>query len=77
MAVPGAFPDMAKKVGRPKTSTGEGPTVRIEADLQSMLKYIAARRGVPIAKLTSDLIRPIVEREFRKAAPKIQEGDPK
>ncbi len=72
MAVLEAGRDMAKKVGRPKTSTGEGPTVRIESDLREMLKYIAARRGVPLAKLTSDLLRPAVEREFAKVAPKIQ-----
>lgn len=72
MTVLEADPGMAKKAGRPKTSTGSAPTIRIEADLQSMLKYIAARRGVPVAKLTSDLIRPVVEREFRKAAPKIE-----
>jgi hypothetical protein len=63
--------DTVNKGGRPRTTTGSGPTVRIEADLQSMLKYIAARRGVPIAKLTSDLIRPVVEREFMKLAPKL------
>ena len=74
MVVLEAARDMAKKAGRPKTSTGSAPTIRIEADLQSMLKYIAARRGVPIAKLTSDLIRPVVEREFLKLAPKIEKG---
>jgi hypothetical protein len=74
MGVTEAVRDMAKKAGRPKTSTGSAPTIRVEADLQSMLKYIAARRGVPIAKLTSDLIRPTVEREFLKLAPKIEKG---
>lgn len=69
-----AKPDMAKKAGRPKTSTGAAPTVRIEADLKSMLEYIAARRGVPLAKLTSDLIRSLVEREFARVAPKIEKG---
>jgi hypothetical protein len=66
---------MAKKAGRPKTSTGSAPTIRIEADLKSMLEYIAARRGVPLAKLTCDLIRPVVEREFAKVAPKIGGAD--
>lgn len=76
MTALGTATGMAKKAGRPKTSTGSAPTIRIEADLQSMLKYIAARRGMPVAKLTSDLIRPIVEREFRKAAPKLEgEGE--
>jgi len=67
-----AVKGMAKKAGRPKTSTGSAPTIRVEADIQSMLKYIAARRGIPVAKLTSDLIRPVVEREFLKLAPRIE-----
>jgi hypothetical protein len=62
---------MAKKAGRPRTSTGEGPPVRIEPDLQSMLKYIAASRGIALSKLTSDLLRPVVEKEFHKIGQKL------
>lgn len=72
MAALGVATRMAKKkAGRPKTSTGSGPTVRIESDIMSMIRYIAARKGLTAAKLASDLIRPAVEREFAKAAPKI------
>jgi hypothetical protein len=70
-----AVRDMAKKAGRPKTSTGAAPTVRVEADLKSMLNYMAAQRGIAVAKFTSDLIRPVVEREFAKVAPKLDKGD--
>jgi hypothetical protein len=66
-----AVDTMAKKAGRPKTSTGEGPPVRIEADLASMARYVAAHRGVPVAKLVSDLLRPAVEREFAKLGQKL------
>ena len=66
-----AVNDMAKKAGRPRTSTGEGPPVRIEADIQSMAKYIAAHRGIPLSKLVSDLLRPVVEREFHKLGQKL------
>ena len=65
---------MAKKRGRPKTSTGEGPPVRIEADLSTMAKYVASHRGVPVSKLVSDLLRPALEREFGKVAPKLSQG---
>jgi hypothetical protein len=63
---------MAKKAGRPRTSTGQGPPVRIEPDLKSMLEYIAARRGVPLSKYVSDLIRQVVEKEFADAVPKFE-----
>ena len=68
MSVLKAMDNMAKKAGRPKTSTGTAPPVRIEPDIQSMAKYIAAHRGVPVAKLVSDFLRPVVEREFAKLA---------
>ncbi len=65
---------MAKKRGRPKTSTGEGPPVRIEADLSSMAKYVASHRGVPVSKLVSELLRPVLEREFQKVGQKLAKG---
>ena len=43
-----------------------GPTVRFEADLVSMAKYLAALRGTPVAKLVSDLLRPALEKEMAK-----------
>ncbi len=77
MSVLEAVDNMAKKVGRPKTSTGEGPPVRLEADIHSMAKYIAAHRGIPVSKLTSDLLRPVVEKEFAKLGQKLTKADAK
>jgi hypothetical protein len=57
---------MAKSRGRPKKSGGEGAQVRVEADLASMSRLIAARRGVKLIDYLSGLLRTAVERDFRK-----------
>lgn len=64
---------MAKKRGRPKKPGGDGAQVRIEADLASMARYIAARKGSKTIDLLSAILRPALEREFGKLAPKIGE----
>jgi hypothetical protein len=63
---------MAKTKGRPKKPGGEGTPVRIDTDLVTMARYVAAREGVPISELLSGILRPTIERKFRKAAPKVE-----
>jgi hypothetical protein len=65
---------MAKRKGRPRKSSGEGTPVRIDSDLVSKARYLAAQRDLPLSELLSDLLRPSIEREFRKAAKDIM-GD--
>lgn len=67
-------PPMAKK-GRPNKPTGKGLPVRIDADLVSKGKYLASRRGVSLTELLSDLLRPLIEREFRKAGKELMGGE--
>ncbi len=59
---------MAKPKGRPKKPTGEGTPVRIDSDIVAMAKYLAARKGIAVSELLSDLLRPIIDRDFRKSA---------
>lgn len=57
---------MAKK-GRPKKPGGEGAVVRIHSDLKSMADYLAALRGIPTSDYLSELLRPMITREMKKA----------
>lgn len=66
---------MAKTKGRPKKPGGEGAQVRIDSDLATQAKYVAARNGVTLTEYLSTILRPAIVRDFRKAAPKV-EGKP-
>jgi hypothetical protein len=58
---------MSRPKGRPKKPSGEGTPVRIDAELVSKAKYLAAQRGVALSELLSGILRPVIERDFRKA----------
>lgn len=58
---------MAKVKGRPRKPGGEGTPVRIDPDLVTKARYLAALKGVPMSDLISEMLRPIIDREFRKA----------
>jgi hypothetical protein len=58
---------MAKRRGRPEKPGGEGTVVRMASDLVAKAKYLAAQRGIPLSDYLSELLRPVIEREFRKA----------
>jgi hypothetical protein len=75
MAVATEERPMAKTKGRPKKASGEGSVVRIEPDLVTKAKYLAAAKGVPMSDLLSDLLRPAIDREFRKAGRTLIAGD--
>lgn len=66
---------MGRKRGRPRKPTGEGTQVRIDADLVTKAKYLAAQKGMHTSQLISDLLRPVVEREFKKAARDLIDDD--
>lgn len=66
---------MAKTKGRPKKPGGEGGVVRIDPDLITKAKYLAAKKGVPMSDFLSQLIRPVVEREMRKAGRELMEDE--
>ena len=57
-----------RRVARTKKK-GEGPgtAVRIDGDIVSKCRYLAARAGLELSAYVSGLLRPTVEQEFRKA----------
>jgi hypothetical protein len=52
-----------------KKKPGEGPgaPVRIDADLVAKARYLAASEGLELSAYVSGLLRPIIDREFKKA----------
>jgi hypothetical protein len=66
---------MAKAKGRPKKPGGEGAVVRIDPDLAAKARYLSAQRSVPLSEYLSEMIRPTIEREMRKAGKKLIEGE--
>lgn len=67
-------PVMARPKGRPKKPGGEGTQVRIDTDLATKARYLASQRGMKVSAFLSELLRPVVEREFRKAGKAIEES---
>jgi hypothetical protein len=58
---------MAKKKGRPAGTTRVTrtySTIKIDRSLMGMLKAVATRRGTSVADLASDIVRPIIEKEY-------------
>jgi hypothetical protein len=66
---------MAKAKGRPKKPGGLGTQVRIDSDIASMAKYLAAQRGESITEYLSAMLRPQVVREFQRAAKDVVKGE--
>jgi hypothetical protein len=65
-------PAMAK--GRPKKPGGEGTVVRIDADLVTKAKYLAAMEGVPMSDYLSAKLRPLLDREMRRVGKELLGG---
>jgi hypothetical protein len=66
---------MAKRKGRPEKAGGEGTVVRIAGDVVAKAKYLAAQRGIPASDYLSELLRPVIEREFRKAGKELMDDN--
>lgn len=62
-----------------KKKPGEGPgtPVRIDADLVAKARYLAASEGVELSAYVSGLLRPLIEREFKKAGRELMGDDEK
>jgi hypothetical protein len=66
---------MAKVKGRPKKPRGEGSQVRIDSDLATMARYLVAQRGGLLSEYLSAILRPVIEKDMKKAGRKIIEGE--
>jgi hypothetical protein len=63
---------VSKPKGRPKKSGGDGTQVRIETELATRARYVAAKQGIPLIELLSDILRPTINRMFAKAGKDIE-----
>lgn len=55
----------------PLKRNNQGVPVRIAADLHRKANYLAAEADVEISELISRLLRPVIEKEFAKAADRV------
>jgi hypothetical protein len=55
---------MPKPRGRPKMSSRQDVTVKIDRTLVGKAKLIATHRGVPVAELLSDLLQAPIDRAY-------------
>lgn len=55
---------VARPRGKPKTSTRQDVTVKVDRVLVGKAKLIATHRGVPVAELLSDLLAVPIDRAY-------------
>jgi hypothetical protein len=51
------------------------PQIRIDGDIVEKAQFIAASQGKSLRELLSEWLRPIADREFRRAGKKLFEGE--
>lgn len=66
---------MAKMKGRPRKPGGEGTLVRIDSDIVNRARYLSAQLGTPISELLSEILRPDIDRLFRKVTREVLEAE--
>ncbi len=66
--------NMAKTKGRPKKPSGEGIQVRLDADLVRKARYLVMKRGGAVNDYFAAILRPVVERDVKKAEKEFFEG---
>jgi len=66
--------NMAKTKGRPKKPSGEGIQVRLDADLVRKARYLVMKRGGTVNDYFAAILRPVVERDVKKAEKEFFEG---
>jgi hypothetical protein len=59
---------VGKMAGRPARSTRDDVAVKIDRGLKAKAQYVADSRGVPLAEYLSEAPRPIVGKDFDRAA---------
>jgi hypothetical protein len=57
-----------KKAGRPATSTRDDVVVKIDRAVKSKAQYVADNRKVTLAEYLSEALRPVVGKDFDRAA---------
>ena len=59
---------MAKKAGRPATSTRDDVAVKIDRVLAAKARFVAENRKISLAEYLTEALRGTVTRDFDKAA---------
>jgi len=57
-----------KKAGRPATSTRDDVAVKIDRGVKAKAQYVADNRRLALAEYLSEALRPIVGKDFERAA---------
>jgi hypothetical protein len=65
-------PMAKKRTGRPKTSTRDDVVARIDRGVIARARYVAETRKIPLAEYLSEILRPVVLRDFDKTT---KQGD--
>ena len=65
---------VGKRRGRPETGVPT-ETVRLRSDIMEKARYIAVERRVYVGQLISDLIAPVIEREYRAFRKRMGQSD--
>ena len=65
---------MNKPTGRPKTSTRDDVVARVDREVIKRDRYVADTRKVPLAQYLSEILAPVVQKDFERV---IKEGGTK
>lgn len=68
---------MPKHPGRPKRSTRNDVTVKVDSGVVTKAKLVADTRDIPLAEYLTELLRSPVDRDFAKAVRSINEPENK
>jgi hypothetical protein len=59
--------ELYRMARKKKPGDGPGTPVRIDSDLVAKARYLAAHVGLELSAYISQLLRPLIVREFKKA----------
>lgn len=65
----------AKGRGRPTKPGGEGVQVRLDPELVRKARYLVMKRGGTLNEYLAAILRPVIEREIKKAEKEFFEGN--
>jgi hypothetical protein len=59
--------ELLRMARKKKAGEGPGTVIRIDADLVAKARYLATREIMELSAYVSGLLRPLIDREFKKA----------
>jgi hypothetical protein len=65
---------MAKKMGRPKTSTRQDVSIKFDRVLAARARQVALNRGLSLAEYLSEACRAVVDRDYAKVLRELEGG---